>query len=70
MDKGDERPQEVISKWSNRKSGFNIKGNDYRLVMAIDYRRDIVFIKWIGAHKHYDEIDVRTVQYGDQAHQD
>ena len=25
---------------------FNIKGNDYRLVAAIDYRRQIVFIKW------------------------
>jgi len=49
---------------------FNIKGNDYRLVTAIDYRRGIVFIKWIGAHKDYDKIDVRTVQYGDQAHQD
>ncbi len=44
---------------------FNIKGNDYRLVTAIDYRRAIVFIKWIGAHKDYDKIDVRTVQYGD-----
>jgi mRNA interferase HigB len=29
---------------------FNIKGNDYRLVIAIDYRRAIVFIKWIGTH--------------------
>jgi HTH-type transcriptional regulator/antitoxin HigA len=27
---------------------FNIKGNDYRLVTAIDYRREIVFIKWVG----------------------
>ncbi len=44
---------------------FNIKGNDYRLVTAIDYRRQIVFIKWIGSHRDYDEIDARTVQYGD-----
>lgn len=49
---------------------FNIKGNDYRLVTAIDYRRGIVFIKWLGAHKEYDRIDVRTVQYDDQTHQD
>lgn len=47
---------------------FNIKGNDYRLVTAIDYRRGIVFIKWLGAHKDYDKIDVRTVQYDDQTH--
>jgi mRNA interferase HigB len=44
---------------------FNIKGNDYRLVTAIDYRRKIVFIKWIGSHAEYDKIDARTVQYGD-----
>jgi len=49
---------------------FNIKGNDYRLVAAIDYRRGIVFIKWLGSHQAYDKIDVRTVQYDDQAHQD
>jgi len=30
---------------------FNIKGNDYRLVAAIDYRRSIVFIRWLGSHK-------------------
>jgi len=47
---------------------FNIKGNDYRLVTAIDYFRGIVFIKWIGAHKDYDRIDARTVQYDDQAY--
>ncbi len=44
---------------------FNIKGNDYRLVTAIDYRRQIVFIKWLGPHRDYDRIDARTVQYGD-----
>jgi mRNA interferase HigB len=49
---------------------FIIKGNSYRLVAAIDYRRGIVFIKWIGGHREYDKIDVRTVQYGNQAHQD
>ena len=44
---------------------FNIKGNDYRLVTAIDYRRQIVFIKWLGRHRDYDQIDARTAQYGD-----
>ena len=46
---------------------FNIKGNAYRLVVAIDYRRAIVFIKWLGTHQEYDEIDVRTVQYAAEA---
>jgi mRNA interferase HigB len=43
---------------------FNIKGNDYRLVTAIDYHRQIVFVKWIGSHRDYDRIDARTVRYG------
>jgi mRNA interferase HigB len=44
---------------------FNIKGNDYRLVVAIHYRLQIVFIKWLGSHAEYDKIDVKTVNYGD-----
>jgi len=43
---------------------FNIKGNDYRLVVAIHYPLQIVFIKWIGTHAKYDKIDVKTVEYG------
>jgi mRNA interferase HigB len=43
---------------------FNIKGNDYRLVVAIHYRLQIIFIKWIGTHTAYDKIDVKKVQYG------
>jgi mRNA interferase HigB len=44
---------------------FNIKGNDYRMVTTIDYRRQIVFIKWLGTHRNYDKIDARTIEYGD-----
>ncbi len=43
---------------------FNIKGNDYRLVVAIHYRLQIVFIKWLGSHADYDKVDVKTVNYG------
>jgi mRNA interferase HigB len=46
---------------------FSIKGNDYRLVVAVDYQIQIVFIKWIGTHKQYDAIDVLKVKYADQA---
>lgn len=42
---------------------FNIKGNDYRLIAAIDYKRKIVFIKRLGTHAAYDKIDARTVRY-------
>ena len=44
---------------------FNIKGNDYRLVAAVDFEKNIVWIKWIGTHKDYDRIDVREVRHGD-----
>jgi mRNA interferase HigB len=42
---------------------FNIKGNDYRLVVAVDFDRSIVWIKWIGTHKEYDKIDVKKVKH-------
>jgi mRNA interferase HigB len=48
---------------------FNIKGNDYRLVVSIDYERRVVYVKWLGSHKDYDRIDVRKVEYGDQTYQ-
>ncbi len=43
---------------------FNIKGNAYRLVVAVDFEKDIVWIKWIGTHKAYDRIDVTEVEHG------
>lgn len=43
---------------------FNIKGNDYRLVTALNYVKQVVFIKWVGTHSAYDKIDVKTVKYG------
>ena len=43
---------------------FNIKGNDYRLVVAIDFEKGIVWIKWIGTHGDYDRIDVSKVDHG------
>lgn len=42
---------------------FNVKGNAYRLVTAIDFEKGIVWIKWIGTHADYDEIDVTEVDY-------
>jgi mRNA interferase HigB len=42
---------------------FSIKGNDYRLVAAVDFEKHIVWIKWIGTHAEYETIDVKTVAY-------
>jgi len=40
---------------------FNIRGNAYRLVVAVDFEKGIVWIKWLGTHRGYDRIDVREV---------
>ena len=40
---------------------FNIKGNTYRLVVAIDYEFQVIFVRFIGTHKQYDKIDVKTI---------
>ncbi len=40
---------------------FNIKGNDYRLVVAVHYPRGLMFVRFIGAHRQYDLIDVETI---------
>jgi mRNA interferase HigB len=43
---------------------FNIKGNDYRLVVSVDFEKRIVWIKWIGDHKQYDRISANEVKHG------
>ena len=43
---------------------FNVKGNAYRLVVAVDFERSIVWIKWIGTHRDYDRIEVTEVEHG------
>ena len=43
---------------------FNIKGNDYRLIVATDFEKGIVWIKWIGTHRDYDDIDAKGIEHG------
>jgi mRNA interferase HigB len=40
---------------------FNIKGNDYRLIVKFNYQRQWVFIRFIGTHAEYDRIDATTI---------
>ena len=49
---------------------FNIRGNSYRLLVAVNYQRSIVFITWLGTHKEYDVIDARKVKYASETYQD
>lgn len=36
---------------------FNIKGNDYRLVVAVHYDRGMMYVRFVGTHREYDRID-------------
>jgi mRNA interferase HigB len=40
---------------------FDIGGNKYRLIGKVNYRRRVVFIRFVGTHKDYSRIDPETV---------
>jgi mRNA interferase HigB len=44
-----------------RPSRFEVAGGNYRLIASFDFRRQIVFVKFIGTHAEYDAIDPLTV---------
>jgi len=46
----------------SRRVVFNIKGNAYRLVVAVAYQFGAVYIKFIGTHEQYDRIDANIVE--------
>lgn len=48
---------------SSKRVVFNIRGNDYRLIVDIEYKLKIVFIVWFGTHNEYDKIDAKTINY-------
>jgi mRNA interferase HigB len=45
----------------NERVVFNIGGNKYRLVAAVHYRGRRVYVRFVGTHKEYDEIDAGKV---------
>ncbi len=61
-------PQEIKARYASasfvgkNRVVFNIKGNDYRLVVAVSYSFQAVYIKFVGTHAAYDRIDASTVE--------
>ncbi len=45
----------------NSRVVFNIGGNKFRLVIAIDYYRQTIFIRFIGTHQQYNKINAEVI---------
>ncbi|MBC6111761.1 type II toxin-antitoxin system HigB family toxin [Pedobacter fastidiosus] len=48
---------------ANNRVVFNIKGNDFRLVVSINFTQQACYVIWFGTHHEYDKIDVETVAF-------
>ena len=46
---------------ANNRVVFNIKGNDFRLVVAVRYNSGTMFIRFVGTHAQYDRINAEAI---------
>jgi mRNA interferase HigB len=46
---------------ANNRVVFNVKGNDYRLVVSVRYDLGLMYVRFVGTHRQYDKIDVKTI---------
>lgn len=52
----------TVSSVGNQRYVFNIKGNDYRLIVLIKFHPSHVLIRFIGTHSEYDKIkDIKNI---------
>ena len=40
---------------------FNIAGNKYRLIVWINYPYRVVYVRFIGTHAQYDQVNAQTI---------
>ena len=45
----------------NHRFVFNIKGNDFRMIVIIIFISKKVYIRFIGTHDEYDKIDAKNI---------
>ena len=48
---------------ANNRVIFNIKGNDFRLIVSVNFNQLAAYIIWFGTNKEYDRIDVETIEF-------
>ena len=48
---------------ANNRVIFNIKGNEYRLVVSVNFRQLAAYVIWFGTHKEYDKIDTSKISF-------
>jgi mRNA interferase HigB len=48
---------------NNKRVIFNIKGNSFRLIVSVDFKRQAAYVIWFGTHQEYDKIDAAIVAY-------
>ena len=46
---------------ANNRVVFNIKGGAYRLIVKIEYQLGRVYIRFVGTHRAYDDIDATII---------
>ncbi len=45
----------------NNRVVFNIHGNKYRLIVAVNYNFSMIYVRFVGTHAQYDKVDAATV---------
>jgi len=61
-------PQDIKDQYANasiigkNRVVFNIRGNRYRLIVAVAYQLGAIYIKFIGTHSEYDQINAETIE--------
>lgn len=50
-----------VSFLANNRVIFNIKGNNFRLVVAVRYTQGLMFVRFVGTHAEYDRIDASII---------